>query len=340
MQLRVRTYGSAIWIFVLSAGSIACSSGELHSSQKDDQSRGGKGPLKAEIHTINEDQDRQGPGSRQNPVSDTEGYGTQRSKKSQRPDQSGQSGQSNQSMTNADNTALPPNNLAGAYLVQPRPAGCFWEKKPISNTMLSLCGVAFEAKRMPSMDNTDGAKSLSLADNENINEPTPVMEDNKVTGLIVNAMNPDQAAGTAQENFIASKTFVDADNRELDAETLLTFKLAPGKYIVYSRSELMPQTQKPNAMAMALELRKVAFSRSLPVLKVNSLGGILDSLVGNLLLKLGLLVAAPSTGLSLIRDDSLETGHIQATSLVKSNVEADLATNKVDFNVLFPPAKQ
>jgi hypothetical protein len=339
MQLRVRTYGSAIWIFLLSTGTIACSSGELHSSRKDDLSPGGRGPLKAEIHTINENQDRQGPGSRQDPVSNKEGNGSQKSKESQGADKSDQSEQADQSMKNADNTALPPNNLAGAYLVQPKPAGCFWEKKSISNILLSLCGVSFEANRMPSADKMDANSNLQLVENEAGTEPIPVIEGNKVTGLIVNAMNPDQAASTTQEHFIASKTFVNAENRELDAETLTTFKLAPGKYIVYSRSELMPQTQKPTAMAMALELRKVIFSRTLLASNALSLGVILDKLVGNLLLKIGLVIAAPSTGLGLIGDSILETGKIKATSLVKSNVETDLTSNKMDFDILFPANK-
>jgi hypothetical protein len=242
-------------------------------------------------------------------------------------------------MTNADNTALPPNNLAGAYLVQPKPAGCFWEKKAISGTLVSLCGVSFEAKRMPDSDKTDANSGLQLVENEAGKEPTPVIADNKVTGLIVNAMNPAQAAATAQENLIASNLFVDAENRELDAETHRTFKFAPGKYIVYGRSELMPQTQKPNSLAMALELRKVTFAKSLPALNVLSLGAVLDSLIGNLLLKLGLVIAKPSPGLSLIGDDILQTGKIKATSLVKSNVETDLTSNKIDFNILFSANK-
>jgi hypothetical protein len=339
MKLRARTYGSAIWIFVLAGSAIGCSSGELHTSQKDGQDAVGREPLKAEIHTINENQDRQGPGSRQDAVSNTEGYGSQRSPKSQKTDTSDKSDKTDQSMTNADNTALPPNNLAGAYLVQPKPAGCFWEKKAISNILLSLCGVSFNAQRMPDMDNSDGASSLSLAGNENTDGPTPVVQDNKVTGLIVNALNPDQAAEAAQENFIASKLFVDTEKRELDAETQMTFKLAPGKYIVYGRSQLMPLTEKPNALAIALEFRKVVFTKSLTASRANSLGVILDSLVGNLLLQIGLSIATPATGLGLIQDGSLETGHIHATSLVQSNVETSLKGNTLDLNQLFTPTK-
>jgi hypothetical protein len=240
-------------------------------------------------------------------------------------------------MKNADNTALPPNNLAGAYLVQPKPAGCFWEKKAISNIMVSLCGVSFNAQRMPDLDDINGASRLSLADNETVNGTNPVILDNKVTGLIVYAMNPDQAAEAAQENFIASKLFVDSEKRELDAETQMTFKLAPGKYIVYGRSELTPLTEKPSALSIALELRKVVFSKSLPASRANSLGVILDSLVGNLLLQSGLSIAA--TGLGLVQDDFLETGHMNATSLVQSNVESRLKGNTLDLNQLFHPTK-
>jgi hypothetical protein len=330
MKLRARTYGSAISIFVLAGSAIACSSGELHSSQKDEPSPDGTGTLKAEIHTINENQDRQGPGSRQDSVSDTDGYGSQKSKKPQRPDQS---------ITSDDTTALPPNNLAGAYLVKPKPAGCFWEKKSISSALLSLCGITFAAKRAPKFDKTDGDKDLKLAATEIANEPIPVIQDNKVTGLIVNAMDPDHAVATAQENFIASKLFLDAESRELDAEAQMTFKLSPGKYVVYTRSELISDSEKPNALSMALELRKVVFSNTLPERNVVSLGELLDSLIGNLLLQTGLLIAAPATGLSLTHDGVLETGLINATSLVKSNVEADLESNKVDFNLLFPATK-
>lgn len=321
MHNRVSSYAQNLLVWGLLSLGYACSSGELHTHNNDSPSAEKTRKIEAETNTVQQSHD---------------GSESQEGRVSRRKNRLQPNGPSATAAESAE-SALPPNNLAGAFLVTPKLSSCLWEKKPGSSSVMSLCGVSFLAVRNPDLDKSKSENPLGFAEGFRPREATPLLIENRVAGMIVRAVDPEQAAALAQENFIASELVVYAGRKEVQSENRITFKYAPGKYVIYGRSELESRDEQPRAVAMALAFRKVVFSSAMPATNFASAGDLFDGLIANLLLKAGLLKAEPAQGLSLVEREEFETGLMATTELLKSNIQGDLQGKNASFDRLFLP---
>jgi hypothetical protein len=125
-----------------------------------------------------------------------------------------------------DDAILPPANLAGAYLVQPKLSSCSSEKS--LTELVGFCSYKLTAT-------ATGRKPLDAS-----TKPT-VLGSSKL-GLAVDATTEAEAITAAQNSLITVGATFQADGKTQTAKTYYLFKFSDGKLFVYARAAAVGAT--------------------------------------------------------------------------------------------------
>lgn len=133
-----------------------------------------------------------------------------------------------------DEVIVPPANLAGAYLVEPKLSSCSSEKSLSDLTV--FCSYKLKAKA------TGRQSAVASADARVVGSSS--------TGLAVDAASEAEAIAAAQKNLVTLAATFQADGKTRPATTLFMFKYAEGKVLVYARAAVTGAAQSSRAAVM------------------------------------------------------------------------------------------
>jgi hypothetical protein len=173
--------------------------------------------------------------------------------------------------------ASEPVNVAGAFLVKPRPRKCLADLDNGSaeasgavatapkRSLMALCGISFEATK----DDRPAKEGLRLADDIEAQVSAVVDENTKnLSGLRVRANTEADAIALAMQNLITERVFSTDPRAQTQSVTHWPYKLSDTRWIVLasppSDSRLPSRVEDVARWAMTFSTAVVTFQKNLP----------------------------------------------------------------------------